>query len=117
MARVARIEIIDRTIYATALVRSACALRGRADPDTGQQLPMDMVADKSTADAQAELEVFVVDPANPRAAKAGAAADDSSDAAPEQPAADMVELTHTMQHASCMRDAQRGRRPACGRWN
>ena len=88
MARVARIEIIDRTIYATALVPFTPIRIVAELIDTGQQLPMDIVADKSTADAQAELEVFVVDPANPRAAKAGAAADDSSDAAPEQPAAD-----------------------------
>ena len=92
MARVARIEIIDRTIYATALVPFTPIRIVAELIDTGQQLPMDIVADKSTADAQAELEVFVVDPASPRAAKAGAAADDSSDATPEQ-AADMVELT------------------------
>jgi integrating conjugative element protein (TIGR03749 family) len=93
MARVARIEIIDRTIYATALVPFTPIRIVAELIDSGQQLPMDMVADKSTADAQAELEVFVVEPTGQRSAKAGAQADERGGAAPEQPAADMVELT------------------------
>lgn len=64
MDKVARLEVIDRTIYATALVPFT-PLRIIAELiDSGQQIPLDLVADRSTASARSELEVFVVEPAS-----------------------------------------------------
>jgi len=97
MASVARLEVIDKTIYATALVPFTSIRIVAELIDSGQQIPMDLVADAGTATATAELEVFVVDPGRPGAAQAaadGAPQDgDANAAAPEPPAADMVELT------------------------
>lgn len=97
MASVARIEVIDRTIYATALVPFTPIRIVAELIDSGQQIPMDLVADAGTASARAELEVFVVEPGRAAAQTAQAAAgaaEASGDAAPaEQPAVDMIELT------------------------
>ncbi|MBP6457018.1 MAG: TIGR03749 family integrating conjugative element protein [Pseudoxanthomonas sp.] len=97
MASVARLEVIDKTIYATALVPFTSIRIVAELIDSGQQIPMDLVADAGTATATAELEVFVVDPGRAGAAKGaadGAQQDgDANAAAPEPPAADMVELT------------------------
>ncbi|GKS87588.1 TIGR03749 family integrating conjugative element protein [Acidovorax sp. SUPP1855] len=98
MESVARLEVIDRTLYATALVPFT-TLRIVAElVDSGQQIPMDLVAGDSTSAATSELEVFVVEPgkSGPAAtATAGAAggATAAKEAEPEQPAADMVQLT------------------------
>lgn len=98
MESVARLEVIDRTLYATALVPFT-TLRIVAElVDSGQQIPMDLVAGESTASATSELEVFVVEPgkSGPAAtATAGAAGGVTAakEAEPEQPAADMVQLT------------------------
>lgn len=97
MASVARLEVIDKTIYATALVPFTPIRIVAELIDSGQQIPMDLVADAGTATATAELEVFAVDPGragSDRAAADGAHQDgDANPAAPEPPAADMVELT------------------------
>ena len=105
MDKVARIEVIDRTIYATANVPFT-SLRVIAELiDSGQQIPLDLVADASTASARSELEVFVVEstrtqgPAAQAAASAaiGAAAavaeDTLSGQMAEAPPTDMVQLT------------------------
>ncbi|GKT25052.1 TIGR03749 family integrating conjugative element protein [Acidovorax sp. SUPP3334] len=100
MESVARLEVIDRTLYATALVPFT-TLRIVAElVDSGQQIPMDLVAGESTASATSELEVFVVEPgkSGPTALAASAASGASpatatKEAEPEQPAADMVQLT------------------------
>ncbi|QIL80330.1 TIGR03749 family integrating conjugative element protein [Diaphorobacter sp. HDW4A] len=98
MDKVVRIEIIDRTIYATAKI-AFTPLRVIAELiDTGQQIPLDLVADASTASARSELEVFVTE-ASPRSgpatqAAAQAAAQASPDAQmPEVASPDMVQLT------------------------
>ncbi|GKS87284.1 TIGR03749 family integrating conjugative element protein [Acidovorax sp. SUPP1855] len=99
MESVARLEVIDRTLYATALVPFT-TLRIVAElVDSGQQIPMDLVAGESTASATSELEVFVVEAgkaSGPAATATGAAAGGAAvakEAEPEQPAADMVQLT------------------------
>lgn len=96
MAQVARLEVIDRTIYATALVPFTTIRIVAELIDTGQQIPMDLVAGPGTSSARAELEVFSVD-ALPAAGNAAApAASSASTAQPStagQPAVDMVELT------------------------
>jgi len=80
--QVARIEVIDRTMYVTAMV-PFLPIRIVAELiDSGQQIPMDFVADRTTAASTAELEVSVVD-------SKGA----GDDASPQHPSADMVELT------------------------
>ncbi len=97
MASVARLEVIDRTIYATALVPFTPIRIVAELIDSGQQIPMDLVAEAGTASARAELEVFVVEPGRgvaQTAETAAGAAEASGDAAPaEQPAVDMIELT------------------------
>ena len=96
MARVARIETIDRTIYATALVPFTPIRIVAELIDSGQQIPMDLVAGESTAGAVAELEVFVVEPggaATPAAATAPGAPAAAEEKAAEPVAVDMVELT------------------------
>lgn len=98
MAKVARIETIDRTIYVTALVPFTTIRIVAELIDSGQQIPMDLVADERSAGAVAELEVFVVEPAGrggggSGGALAAAEGGDPDASAVEQPAADMVELT------------------------
>ena len=96
MAQVARIEVIDRTIYATALVPFTTIRIVAELIDSGQQVPMDLVAGDSTAGATAELEVFVVEPGVPasQVASDGQAGQAVAEAAePQAPAVDMVELT------------------------
>lgn len=96
MAKVARIEVIDRTIYATALVPFTPIRIVAELIDSGQQIPMDLVADAQTAGAVAELEVFTIDPSGGSAGVASAAAANATDQVQpetERPAADMVELT------------------------
>lgn len=100
MAQVARIEAIDRTLYVTALVPFT-PLRIVAELiDSGQQIPLDLVADAKTAGATAELQISTVEAvATPGSAGAGgAAAAGSTEATAEAPAAeakapDMVDLT------------------------
>lgn len=89
MDAVARLESIGGTIYATALVPFT-PIRIIAElVDSGQQIPIDLVAQaasKVATDRAGELQVSVLEPATvpyPTAAVA----------APEPPAADMVELT------------------------
>lgn len=100
MAQVARLEVIDRTIYATAL-KPFTPIRIVAELiDSGQQIPMDLEAGKHTATATNELEVFVVAPGEPGAeigdaqiAEAGTESGNARSTTPDMPAADMVELT------------------------
>ena len=107
MAQVARIEMIDRTIYATALVPFTTIRIVAELIDSGQQIPLDLVADAGTAGARSELEVFVVEPTRAKgsgpAAQAAAGAASASAAVAvedtlsgqmaEAPPADMVQLT------------------------
>lgn len=91
--QVARIEVIDRTMYVTALVPFS-ALRIVAELiDTGQQVPMDWVAHPATTtSAVTELEVSVVEPRRTAAAESDAAsAGSEAESAPAAP--DMVQLT------------------------
>mgnify|MGYP000844446851 FL=1 len=60
MQQVARIEVIDRTMYVTALVPFTPIRIVAELIDSGQQIPMDLLASEQTASADAELEVFVV---------------------------------------------------------
>lgn len=106
MDKVARLEVIDRTIYATALVPFT-PLRIIAELiDSGQQIPLDLVADTSTASARSELEVFVVEPSSsthgPASQAASEAVSQAANAAAqdtlsqqmaEAPPTDMVQLT------------------------
>lgn len=95
MDKVVRLEIIDKTIYATAKVPFT-SLRVIAELiDSGQQIPLDLVADKSTSASRAELEVFVTEttPHGSGPAEQAAAAAQQDAIAPEPPAADMVQLT------------------------
>ena len=107
MDKVARLEVIDRTIYATAKVPFT-PLRVIAELiDSGQQIPLDLVADAGTAGARSELEVFVVEPARAKgsgpaaqaaagaasASAAGVAEDTLSGQMAEAPPSDMVQLT------------------------
>lgn len=100
MAQVARLEVIDRTIYATAL-KPFTTIRIVAELiDSGQQIPMDLVANDSTGSARAELEVFTVEtglPGKTSAPSVVATATVGGDSAAEgekpAPAVDMVELT------------------------
>ena len=107
MDKVARLEVIDRTIYATAKVPFT-PLRVIAELiDSGQQIPLDLVADAGTAGARSELEVFVVEPARSKGstsgagpaaqAAAGASAASAEDSLTgqmaEAPPSDMVQLT------------------------
>lgn len=91
MESVARLESIGGTIYVTAMVPFT-AIRIVAElVDSGQQIPFDLIASKSTKE-DGELQVAVMEPPtvpNPMAAGAASAA-----AAPApEPAADMVQLT------------------------
>jgi hypothetical protein len=98
---VARLEIIDRTLYATALVPFT-PLRIVAELiDSGQQIPMDLVANEGTASASGELQVSVLEPGSGTVtdgpavkAAAGTAATNAESSQAAQPqAADMVQLT------------------------
>lgn len=96
MAQVARLEVIDRTIYATALVPFTTIRIVAELIDSGQQIPMDLVAGPSSSGAVAELEVFSVEPERlARASDTATASASAAEASPtsEAPAADMVELT------------------------
>ena len=107
MDKVTRLEVIDRTIYATAKVPFT-PLRVIAELiDSGQQIPLDLVANAGTASARSELEVFVVEPSNTKSstsgtgpaaqAAAGASAANAQDSLTDQmaeaPPSDMVQLT------------------------
>lgn len=90
---VARIEIIGPTLYVTALtpfhrIRIVAELI-----DTGQQIPMDFVAEAGAGGKGqlVELEVSVMVPGGQTSMDAGAGSD--KDTTPEQPAVDMVQLT------------------------
>ena len=96
MARVARLEVIDKTIYATALVPFTPIRIVAELIDSGQQIPLDLVAGDETAGATAELEVFVVEPEHLAAARGEVLESDnesSGNSAPETAGVDMVELT------------------------
>lgn len=102
MEKVARLEVIDRTIYATATT-AFTPLRVIAELiDSGKQIPLDLVADASTGSARSELEVFVVEQTHETQGPAQQAADDASAAAEQEalsgqmaeaPPVDMVQLT------------------------
>ncbi|MBY6346097.1 TIGR03749 family integrating conjugative element protein [Providencia rettgeri] len=65
MSKIARIEVIDRTMYITAL-QEFTPVRIIAELiDSGQQIPFDLVADSTTASARSELQVFVVASSSP----------------------------------------------------
>lgn len=93
MEAVARLESIGGTIYATALVPFT-AIRIVAElVDSGQQIPIDLLA-ANTTKPDGELQVAVMEPPtvpNPMAGGTGAASQGSTPAA--DPVADMVQLT------------------------
>jgi len=98
MAQVARIEVIDRTIYATALVPFTPIRIVAELIDSGQQIPMDLVAGKDTVDATRELEVYTIEygpaPASTSSSRtASAAGDEEDEDKPTLQAPDMVDLT------------------------
>ena len=99
MQQVARIEVIDKTIYATALVPFTPIRIVAELIDTGQQVPLDLVAGEATAGALAELEISVVtwEPAAAsQQADDGSASDSAAPArssGAQQQAVDMVDLT------------------------
>lgn len=92
---VARVEIIGPTLYVTALVPFHRIRIVAELIDSGQQIPMDFVAEAAGTGAGkgqlAELEVSVLVPGGQADADGGVA--EGKDAAPEQPAVDMVQLT------------------------
>lgn len=92
---VARVEIIGPTLYVTALVPFHRIRIVAEFIDSGQQIPMDFVAEAAGTGAGkgqlAELEVSVLVPGGQADADGGVA--EGKDAAPEQPAVDMVQLT------------------------
>ena len=92
---VARVEIIGPTLYVTALVPFHRIRIVAELIDSGQQIPMDFVAGAAGTGAGkgqlAELEVSVLVPGGQADADGGVA--EGKDAAPEQPAVDMVQLT------------------------
>ncbi|MCR6480988.1 TIGR03749 family integrating conjugative element protein [Variovorax sp. ZS18.2.2] len=109
MESVARLEVIDRTIYARALVPFT-PLRIVAELiDSGQQIPLDLSANAAST-AAGELEVSVVDASGVGSgsgsapAVSAAASDEGGRASGEPPAADMVQLTR---HAARMLYAPR----------
>ena len=96
MARVARLEVIDKTIYATALVPFTSIRIVAELIDSGQQIPMDLVANATTATARSELEVFSVEtPSRSAVATTAPAAPaaDTAESSEKVAAPDMVELT------------------------
>lgn len=91
-----RLETIGRTVYATAL-RPFAPLRIVAELiDSGEQVPLDLVANEGTASATAEIEVFLDERIlADRQATPELATDEQEQE--QQQAADMVQLTR---HAS-----------------
>jgi integrating conjugative element protein (TIGR03749 family) len=90
LEQVARVEVIERTIYLTPLVAFA-PLRIRAELiDSGQHIPLDLVASEASGGVSLpELEVAVVPPP---VADAAAPSEETAREAPV-PAVDMVQLT------------------------
>lgn len=97
MQQVARIEVIDKTIYATALVPFTPIRIVAELIDTGQQVPLDLVAGDATAGALSELEITTVTWTEPKQAQAAAGEDDgiTPDRSADRPrqSVDMVDLT------------------------
>ncbi|MFP5476093.1 MAG: TIGR03749 family integrating conjugative element protein [Gammaproteobacteria bacterium] len=94
---VARIESIDRTLYITALVPFAPIRIVAELIDSGQQVPLDIVAGKDTAASTAELEISTVD-GKGAGSSASAAASSVAKRSGDEPGAaeagaDMVMLT------------------------
>lgn len=88
---VARIEVIDKTIYATALMPFT-PLRLVAElVDSGQQIPLDIEAVASQTTAMPELQISVV--AAAQASPSGTAAAQAVTATEAPVEVDMVELT------------------------
>ena len=106
MQQVARLEVIDKTIYATALVPFTPIRIVAELIDSGQQVPMDLVAGPQTAGALSELEVSVVTWTEKETTQAA----DDDDTAPDrstgrqQQGVDMIDLTR---HAARMLYAPR----------
>lgn len=93
MQAVARLESIGGTIYVTALVPFTPIRIVAELVDSGQQIPIDLVAGKSSKD-DGELQVAVLEPPTvPNPMAAGGAVAPSGSAAPAEPVADMVQLT------------------------
>ncbi|CAM5410458.1 TIGR03749 family integrating conjugative element protein [Alcaligenes phenolicus] len=69
MSKIARIEVIDRTMYITALQQFTPVRIIAELIDSGQQIPFDLLADTTTASARSELQVFVVASSSPGAGK------------------------------------------------
>ncbi|QXR34241.1 TIGR03749 family integrating conjugative element protein [Alcaligenes aquatilis] len=69
MSKIARIEVIDRTMYITALQQFTPVRIIAELIDSGQQIPFDLLADSTTASARSELQVFVVASSSPGAGK------------------------------------------------
>jgi integrating conjugative element protein (TIGR03749 family) len=104
MDRVAAIQNIDRTLYITAN-KPFAPIRVIAElVDTGQRIPLDLFASKSTAASAGELEVSVIDPhdsdgagsAPEPAAMQGAAV--SFGSGTQTAGLDMVQLTRYAAH-------------------
>lgn len=95
METVARLESMGGTIYVTALVPFT-AIRIVAElVDSGQQIPFDLIAAKSTKE-DGELQVAVMEPPtvpNPMASGGAGAASAAATSATSEPVADMVQLT------------------------
>ncbi|THT98446.1 TIGR03749 family integrating conjugative element protein [Lampropedia puyangensis] len=87
-----RLESIGRTVYATAL-RPFETIRIIAElVDTGEQIPLDLVANEGTVTASAEMEVFLSSSVSADRKKEPALSTDDQEQEQQQ-AADMVELT------------------------
>lgn len=95
---VARIESIDRTLYITALVPFAPIRIVAELIDSGQQVPLDIVAGKDTSSNTAELEISTIDGRGKSGAAAAVAAAPGAkgrgdETGPPEAGADMVMLT------------------------
>ncbi len=92
---VMRLEVIDRTIYARALVPFTPLRIVAQLIDSGQQVPLDLEASTATAGATSELEVSVVDPVvtSSAAPTSSLTAGTEGDVTGKDKDADMVELT------------------------
>ncbi len=96
MQQVARIEVIDKTIYATALMPFTPIRIVAELIDTGQQVPLDLVAGPQTEGALSELEITTVTWTEPKQEEAAAADDDAlpdRSTGRTQQRVDMVDLT------------------------
>lgn len=71
MSKIARIEVIDRTMYITALQQFTPVRIIAELIDSGQQIPFDLLADSTTASARSELQVFVVASSSPGTGASG----------------------------------------------